>query len=233
MKRISYIIILLYVIAACGGPKSSKAAVAPQEPAVQDVQAVPEGPDTVFVAIPIPPEVEARMRGISYPDDATIALEDLRYLQLSYIDFNGESQNGELVCNKLIADDLVAIFRELYIAQYQICSIRLIDEFGGSDDASMAVDNTSCFNYRPAVGSQNLSNHALGLAIDVNPLENPYVKNGKVLPPEGTPFADRTQSFAHKIDKDDLCYRLFTAHGFTWGGSWQSLKDYQHFEKTK
>ena len=188
-------------------------------------------PDTVFTSEPIPPEVEARIRGISYPDNATIPLGDLRYLRLSYVDFDDVPQVGELICNKQIADDLLDIFRKLYEARYPIKSIRLIDEFGGSDDASMEADNTSCFNYRPVSGGRSLSKHALGLAIDVNPLENPYVKGDKVLPPAGAPFVDRERPFAHKIDRSDLCYRLFIAHGFIWGGNWRTLKDYQHFEK--
>ena len=152
------------------------------------------------------------MRGVSYPDDAEVKLADLRYLRLSYVDFDGKEQVGEMICNKSIADDLVAIFRELYEARYPIRSIRLIDDFDGDDEASMAADNTSCFNYRKKTGMRELSKHARGLAVDINPFENPYVR-------------------PYKIDKDDLCYRLFRAHGFYWGGTWRSVKDYQHFEK--
>ena len=211
-------------IRGCGSP-----APAPADPASEETS--PTAPDTVFVSMPIPPEVEARMRGVSYPAHATIPLEDLRYLRLSFVDFDGQSQVGELVCNKRIADDLVDIFRELYKARYPIRSIRLIDDFDGKDDASMAADNTSCFNYRPKSGGRSLSKHALGLAVDVNPLENPYVRGRTVLPADAEPYVDRGQTFPHKIDKNDLCYRLFRQHGFTWGGSWGPLKDYQHFEK--
>ena len=185
----------------------------------------------VFTAEPIPEAVEARMRGVSYPDDAEITLSDLRYLRLSYVDFDGREQVGELVCNKAIADDLVSIFRELYEARYPIRSIRLIDDFGGDDEASMAADNTSCFNYRKKTGMRELSKHALGMAVDINPFENPYVRPSHVRPAGAAAFADRTQDFPHKIDKSDLCYRLFHARGFSWGGTWRSVQDYQHFEK--
>ncbi len=191
----------------------------------------PAAPDSVFVSMSIPTEVEARMRGVSYPAHATIPLEDLRYLRLFYVNFEGNPQIGELVCNKRIADDLVDIFRELYKARYPIRSIRLIDDYGGKDEASMADDNTSCFNYRPKSGGRSLSKHALGLAVDVNPLENPYVRGRTVLPAEAVPYVDRGQTFPHKIDKNDLCYKLFRQHGFSWGGRWGRLKDYQHFEK--
>ena len=185
----------------------------------------------VFTSQPVPEAVEARMRGVSYPDDAEVRLSDLRYLQLSYIDFEGNSQVGEMICNKAIADDLVAIFRELYEARYPIRSIRLIDDFNGDDEASMAADNTSCFNYRRKTGMRELSKHARGLAVDINPFENPYVRPSRVRPAGASAFADRSKDFPHKIDKDDLCYRLFRAHGFSWGGTWRSVRDYQHFEK--
>ena len=171
------------------------------------------------------------MRGVSFPENAEIKLDDLRYLKLSYIDFEGRPQVGEMVCNKAIAEDLVEIFKALYEARYPIKSIRLIDDFGGDDDASMRADNTSCFNYRKKVGVRELSKHALGLAVDINPFENPYVRPTRVRPAEAREFADRTKDFPHKIEKDDLCYQLFRAHGFSWGGTWRSVKDYQHFEK--
>ena len=231
MRRILIPLQLLCAIASCGGNRRAEASVV-QEP---QPEAVVVGavslPDTVFVSQPVPPEVERRIRGVSLPDGAVITLEQLRYLRLSYCDFDGNTQTGELICNAKIADDLVAIFRELYRAGYPIRSIRLIDDFGGSDDASMEADNTSCFNYRPVAGGGHLSNHAFGLAIDVNPLENPYIKGSKILPPTGEPFVDRSKDFPHKIDKEDLCYKLFLAHGFEWGGDWHSLKDYQHFKK--
>lgn len=226
MKRLFFLISLLLMLVSCRSKRQEPVAE-PVEETVVETKTI----DTVFAAMPIPPEIETRMRGISYPEGATVALSDLRYLSVSYIDFNGESQNGEMVCNKQIAADLVKIFRELYLAGYQINSMRLIDDFGGSDDASMEADNTSCFNYRPVSGGRSLSKHAYGMAVDINPLENPYVKGDKVLPANATPYVNREKKFDHKIDQADLCHKLFTAHGFKWGGSWRSVKDYQHFEK--
>ena len=217
----------LFLLAGCQCRQGSQAPVV--DPLVGEV--VEAAFEPVFEAVPIPPEIEARMRGVSYPEDAVIKLDDLRYLKLSYVDFEGRPQVGEMVCNKAISDDLVTIFRELYEARYPIKSIRLIDDFGGDDDASMAADNTSCFNYRKKVGVRELSKHALGLAVDINPFENPYVRPSRVRPAEAKAFADRMKDFPHKIDKDDLCYKLFRAHGFSWGGTWRSVQDYQHFEK--
>ena len=179
--------------------------------------------------------VKQRIYGLSYKESCTVPYEDLRYLNVLYIDFNGKNQVGEIICNKAIAQDLIEIFYELYQAQYPIDKIKLIDEYQADDDLSCADNNTSCFNYRVVSGSTSLSKHALGLAIDINPFYNPYVTypNGKIRisPPGSEAYANRDTVFPYKIDKDDLCYQLFTKHGFTWGGNWKTLKDYQHFQK--
>ncbi|MCM1388664.1 MAG: M15 family metallopeptidase [Bacillus sp. (in: Bacteria)] len=204
-------------------------------------------------------EVKKKITGISYPvsaaeasnlavpainmleDNVTpaVSYEDLRYLSVLYYDFNGEVQTGELICNKGIAQDFAEIFYELYQNEYQIEKIRLIDEYQGDDTASMADNNTSCFNYRVVDGTSSLSKHALGCAIDINPFYNPYVvfnRNGSgdtyISPPGSEIYADRSTNFPYKIDENDLCYKLFKEHGFTWGGDWNSCKDYQHFQKT-
>jgi len=182
--------------------------------------------------------VKSKITGISYPADdsgAAISYDTLRYVSVLYYDFNGESQRGELICHKAIAQDLAEIFYELYRERYPIERICLVDEYQGDDSLSMQDNNTSCFNYR-ALPSGRLSNHAYGLAVDLNPFYNPFVtarKDGTVnITPTGSEaYADREQDFAYKIDKEDLAYRLFIEHGFTWGGSWRSSKDYQHFEK--
>lgn len=180
----------------------------------------------------VPESVRLRMSGKSYPEeDAVIGWPDLRYLKLLYYDFNGRVRKGEMVCNKAIADDLVAIFKELYKAKYPIASIRLIDDFDGDDVRSMEANNTSCFNYRAKTSGTSLSAHARGLAVDINPLQNPYVKGEIVEPESAREYADRTVDFEHKITAEDLCCKLFRAHGFQWGGDWNSVKDYQHFEK--
>ena len=194
-----------------------------------------------FFYEPITPEIEARIRGISYPEDDSdiaITLEELSYVNVLYNDFNGSISRGELICNDSIAQDLVEIFEELYRSGYQFEQITLIDEYGGDDTLSMEHNNTSCFNYRVVDGTDNLSKHAYGLAIDINPFYNPYVvfnKDGTgetyISPTGSEVYADRDKDFPYKIDENDLCYRLFIEHGFTWGGNWNSSKDYQHFQK--
>ena len=157
-------------------------------------------------------------------------------LQLKYIDFEGQTQQGVMICNKAISKDLREIFAELYKAKYPIERIRPISEYGNDDERSMQANNTSCYCYRTVEGSSKLSKHARGMAIDVNPLYNPCVKRKKdgtllVQPSTGKPYVNRSKAFKYKITQQDLCYRLFTKHGFKWGGAWRSLKDYQHFEK--
>lgn len=182
--------------------------------------------------------IKERITGISYPADdknAAISYDTLRYVNVIYYNFQGEPQTGELICHKAIAQDLVEIFYELYEARYPIEKIALIDDYQGDDELSMQDNNTSCFNYRTRP-SGSLSNHAYGLAVDLNPFYNPYVASRNdgsvhVAPAGSENYADRDQVFDYKIDRDDLACRLFTAHGFTWGGSWRSVKDYQHFEK--
>ncbi len=207
---------------------------------------------------PLSDAVIRRITGISYPveeetapllsfeavnivsdkESLAVSYDDLRYMNVLYHNFDGEVETGELICNKKIAQDLAEIFYELYINEYRIEKISLIDEYNGDDTASMEDNNTSCFNYRLVDGSSNLSRHALGLAIDINPFYNPYVvfnKDGSgqtYISPEGSEiYADRSRDFPYKIDENDLCYRLFTDHGFIWGGNWNSMKDYQHFQK--
>lgn len=183
-------------------------------------------------------ELKARITGKSYPDTeeaVQISYEDLAYVHVLHYDFNMEVQEGELICNQAIAQDLTEIFYELYESGYLIEKICLIDVYDADDEASMADNNTSCFNYRTVPGRTKLSNHAYGYAIDINPLYNPYVRtrDGQMLvsPDNAGPYVDRSADFAHKIDRDDVCYQIFTEHGFDWGGAWKSSKDYQHFEK--
>ena len=180
----------------------------------------------------IPSAVRQRMTGKSYPEEgAEISFSDLRYLRLPYYDFNGRVRKGEMVCNKAIANDLIYIFKELYKAKYPIAGIRLIDDYGGDDARSMEANNTSCFNYRTKTSGASLSAHAMGMAVDINPLQNPYVKGDVVEPAAAAEYADRSVDFPHKITADDLCCKLFRSRGFQWGGAWNSMKDYQHFEK--
>ncbi len=198
-----------------------------------------------FYYEPLSDNLRRYITGVSFPattennetaEELAITYDDLTYLHILHYDFEGNPTEGELICNNAIAQDLVEIFYELYLNEYQLEKVRLIDEYDGDDTASMEDNNTSCFNYRVVEGSTSLSKHALGLALDINPFYNPYItyeKDGseKVSPVAALTYADRDSSFPYKIDENDLCYKLFKEHGFIWGGNWNSCKDYQHFQK--
>lgn len=194
------------------------------------------GVDKIFISIDISNEIFSRISGKSYKDNCTIPLEDLCYLKLLHYDLNLDIRIGEVICNKSIASDLINVFKDLYKLKYPIEKILLIDEYNADDEASMQDNNSSAFNFRQIVGGGKLSKHATGVAIDINPLYNPYVRketNGNlyVAPENAGPFVDREKDFPYKINHQDICYQVFIKYGFKWGGDWETRKDYQHFEK--
>jgi len=187
-----------------------------------------------FYVKKIDDEIFARIKGKSYKDDCTVPLEDLRYLHVLHKDLEGKTHEGEIICNIYIVADLLDIFQKLYAANYPIEKIRLVDEYNADDETSMRDNNSSCFNFRFISHTKKVSKHGLGLAMDINTLYNPYIKevNGKRIlePATAEKYIDRSKNFVYKIDKNDLCYKLFKEHGFEWGGDWTDRKDYQHFE---
>lgn len=192
-------------------------------------------------AIEVGDPVYERINGKSYQENDDIGLEDLAYMKMLHYNFEGEIQVGELIMNDLLSDDILEIFQGLFENEYQIESMYLVDNYWTgdgitSDSRSIDKNNTSAFNYRQSTANTaELSNHALGRAIDINPLQNPYIW----LNEDGTPsesyrddrYNNRELGEEHMIDHDDLCYKLFIGKGFTWGGDWSNPLDYQHFEK--
>jgi hypothetical protein len=193
------------------------------------------GVNKCFAAEPIPDGVWQRMQGKTYKENPYIGRDDLRHIRVLHWDYDRKSHIGEMVVNKKIADVVVRIFRQLYDEKYPIERMVLPDVYDADDEKQMRDNNSSSFCYRSISGSSTLSKHARGLAIDINTLYNPYYKDRTdntryVQPAISTKFCDRSWAFPYKIDEQDLCYKLFTAAGFEWGGTWTSCKDYQHFE---
>ena len=190
--------------------------------------------DKDFYITGITDEIFDRMKGKSFKDDCTVPREDLRYLYVLHKNIDGDVLEGEMVVNKYIAEDVLEILKELYEADYPIERMVLIDEYDADDEASMEDNNSSSFNFRLISHTNRVSKHGLGMAVDINTLYNPYTKvvDGEriIEPITGEPYLDRDASFPYKIEKGDLCYKLFTEHGFVWGGDWPDRKDYQHFE---
>lgn len=189
-----------------------------------------------FSVVSIDAELRALMECHSVKMEKHVDWESLRYLRVLHHDADGNAVVGEMVCNVLIANDLIEIFKALFEAGYPIEKMRLIDHYDSDDEASMRDNNTSCFNQRPITAGGRMSRHSFGMAVDINPKYNPYCKvkasGNKVVKPEGSvDYLNRSESFSYKIVKGDLCYRLFKQHGFRWGGDWVSGKDYQHFER--
>lgn len=181
-----------------------------------------------------------RIYGQSYVDNDNIDLSDLRYLKMLHVNFDGDYQVGEMIVNELVVSDVLDIFQTLCEEGYEIYSMHLIDDYwaGDPDDSdwySIEANNTSCFCYRTATGSGNLSKHALGRAIDINPQQNPYVTydsdgSAHYSHDNASAFVYDRYDGDHMITTSDRAYELFINYGWTWGGSWSSPKDYQHFQ---
>ncbi|MBA3800841.1 MAG: M15 family metallopeptidase [Geodermatophilaceae bacterium] len=210
---------------AASGPGESTASTAASTPAI--TSAAGEFP---AFASSVSSVTEGRL-GASYRQGCPVGPEALSLLRLAYVGFDGMPATGELIVATEIVGDVVEIFAELYAQRFPIRSMATIEAFGADDDASMAADNTSAFNCRPVTGGQGWSLHSYGVAIDVNPRENPYVSGDLVLPPEGRDHLDRDSPAPGMIRAGDPVLSAFTAHGFTWGGSWTDPVDYQHFER--
>ncbi|MBQ7833035.1 MAG: M15 family metallopeptidase [Lachnospiraceae bacterium] len=193
-----------------------------------------------FIMYEISEEVYGFINNKSYRENPNVGLGDLRYFKLLHYNFNHELQVGELIVAADLQSDFIGIFTELFVAEYEIQSMYLPDNYWtgdptSTDSASIDVNNTSCFMYRPATGSGKLSKHSYGRAIDINPQQNPYVSYTSGSPvwshENANDYIDRTTGLPHVITEEDICYQIFIKYGFTWGGSWANIKDYQHFQK--
>jgi D-alanyl-D-alanine carboxypeptidase len=171
------------------------------------------------------------MTGVSWRPGCPVPIADLRVLHLTHWGFDARVHRGRLVVHHAVAADVVDVFRDLFDARFPIRRMRPVEAYGGSDAASMDADNTSAFNCRPVTGTTDrFSMHSFGTAIDVNPVENPYVEGDTVLPPAGRAYLDRGDVRTGMVVAPGPVVRAFRRAGFEWGGSWRGLKDYQHFE---
>lgn len=193
------------------------------------------GIDRCFRAEAVNDRVFERMAGRSYKKECTIPRSELRYVKVLHRNADGDILLGELVVHARIADRIVRIFKELYEAAYPIERMVLVDDYAADDNLSMEANNSSAFNYRTIPTGGRLSAHSRGVAIDINPRYNPYVKRRKdgslfIAPTSGAKYVNRAGEYPYKITREDLCCRLFLENGFEWGGDYRSCKDYQHFE---
>ena len=177
----------------------------------------------------IGPELRDRMTGVSWRPGCPVPLRDLRLLTLSHWGLDGRVRTGRLVVHEDVARPLLSVFRRLYATRFPIRRMRLVDDYGGSDFRSIEADNTSAFNCRPATGSNRWSEHAYGRAIDVNPIENPYVSAGRVSHAASRPYVDRVRRRPGMAYAGGVLVESFRSIGWGWGGRWTGVKDYQHF----
>ena len=184
-------------------------------------------------------EVKARMlQANSWRNTCPVHLRDLRYINVNHLNFQGKTVSGEIIVHKAVADEVVNIFAELYEIGYPIRQMRLVSDFKANDWQSIEADNTSAFNCRPVTGNKKKwSKHAYGRAIDINPIENPYVsRTGHISHKASWKYKKRQHrknSYADRavLLKHDKATKIFKKYGWSWGGDWRSMKDYQHFVK--
>jgi hypothetical protein len=193
------------------------------------LSAAPEATFRGSVA-PLSKELRERMTGISWHRGCPVPLRDLRLVTVRHHGFDGRVRTGVLVVHEDVAGGVVKVFRRLFEAGFPIRRMRLVDEYGGSDFRSIEADNTSAFNCRRATGSGSWSNHAYGKAIDLKPIENPYVENGRVYHDASRRYVDRSKRRKGMVHRGGVVVRAFASIGWGWGGNWSgSVKDYQHF----
>ena len=187
-------------------------------------------------AQPIPDDTWAAMQGVSWHRSLPCpARADLRLLTVPHVDFKGRTRRGQLIVAKDVAQDVLDIFADLHAVGYPIQSMRLVHRFRGDDGFSMAANNTSAFNCRVVAGTSRLSQHALGRAVDINPVQNPFVTGRRTSPSAGVDYDrpdERTARTKGVITAGDAVVTAFKKRGWGWGGDWSSMKDYQHFSAT-
>lgn len=186
-----------------------------------------------FTAENIPKNIEELIKGRSYKENSQVKLVSLAYLKVKHYNFQHKICQGELIVAWKLAQEILEIFAELFDSEYEIEKIRLVDHYDADDEKSMSDNNSSAFNFRTIADTDTVSMHGYGRAIDINPLYNPYIVGEKIMPATAVQYSNRELAFCHKIDNEDLCCKIFKAHGWNWGGDWTNTKDYQHFYKDK
>jgi hypothetical protein len=189
-------------------------------------------PDYTATIKPLPDDIRGWMNGVSWRPGCPVPLRDLRLVTLRYWGFDRRAHMGKLVVHADVAKKIAGTFGRLYEVSFPIRRMRLVDYYGADDRKSMEHDNTSAFNCRWRAGQPGVwSQHAYGRAVDVNPVENPYVWSGGVSPWNGAPYVDRSDRRRGMILHGDSVWWAFRNRSWEWGGDWTSVKDYQHFSR--
>jgi len=183
----------------------------------------------------IPLHIEVLMIGKSWKLECPVPLKDLRYLTMSHWGFDDQVHIGHMVVHAKLAQEILDIFADMFAAKFPIERMEIIDMYDADDDKSIAANNSAAFCCRAnTTFPGTFSNHSYGIAMDVNPLINPYVKGKRILPPEGAAYLDRTKNYKGIItqSENNACYQAFVSRGYEWrGNAWTDRVDYQHFSK--
>ncbi len=226
-------------LAACGGGSSSGTATPPNSPVSAPAASPTPSPSATATAPPrrplaftaqiskIPSRATLRY---SWHAGCPVGIGGLRLIRMTYWGMDHRPHEGEMVVNAHVATKIVKVFRKLYDERYPIRRMELVDKYKGSDFASIEADNTSAFNCRNATGSSSWSQHAYGLAVDLNTCENPYVySGGHIDHPRCVKYGNRRRHDPGLIHDGDKVVRAFASIGWGWGGHWGGPWDYQHF----
>lgn len=236
------------MLAACGGPggdpsvggSSTASTTTTSEPtpagpftasSSPETTPLPSGPSPAtfppFTSTVEPVTVERL--GVTWRPGCPVDPADLRLVTVTYATFDGRAATGEIVLNAQVVDDVVAAFAEIYDARFPIRKMVTMEVYGGVDGAAGQDDNSSGFNCRNVRGTDRWSQHSYGLAVDINPLENPYLVGGEIRPPAGDAYLDRSDGRPGMIVEGDVVFTALTSRGFEWGGYFVTTPDYQHF----
>jgi hypothetical protein len=181
---------------------------------------------------PLPASLRRRMTGVSWRPGCPVGLDELRLVEVVHHGMDDRPRWGLLVVHRDVADDVAEAFRAPWDAGFRIQRMRLVDHYDADDDRSMAANNTSAFNCRTVAGTDRWSQHAYGHAIDVNPVQNPYVRGDEVDPPAGAAYTDRDDVRPGMIVRPGPLLAAFERIGWSWGGDWRGGPDYQHLSRT-
>jgi hypothetical protein len=215
---------------APAGPSTDRGVEASAETPAPDSDRVTEPPPEFEWAVTVIDESNRAEVASTWRPECPVTLEDLRLIEVAHRDFEGGVSKGRLVIRHDLVEPVVTVMQRLFEAGFPMERMEPIDVYDGSDQASMAANNTSAFNCREISGSPGVwSQHAYGGAIDVNPLVNPWVQGARVDPPEGEIYTDRDLDVPGLIRTGDVVTLAFAEVGWGWGGDWADSKDYQHF----
>lgn len=215
------------------GPDGENGIPQPTPPELQDrrletIDRLPPPPDDGFVATigPVPDDVIARS---TWTEECPVTREELSYINVAHYGFDGEFHTGELIVNAAFAEDIVSVFEQLHAARFPVEQLKVTTQPELDAPPTGDGNNSGAFGCREAVGSDSWSRHAYGLAIDINPFHNPYIRGELILPELAESYLDRDRALPGMVFEGDIVFQAFADIGWSWGGNWNSLKDWMHF----